>query len=293
MSGNPGQAVPTLEELRIRRAILRLGTPGQRRRRRRRVPRPLHPRGAALGYARALNAMVRELRAIVREQVLPELPSLAAQGRSDSQKQELAQFGKSSRFDQVDTQVERIIGRVRVLFGERVHPRPMALDAAAAVDAFSEQDLIRVLGIDPGLIPNVGELLEAFVADNVRLIRSIPDRLLDDVEGIVLRGIRRGQSATEMAREIQARTGVAQRRARLIARDQVASLNGELTQRRQTALGIREYIWRTSRDSKVRDAHKDREGKTFRWDRPPGGEFPGSAVNCRCTAEPVLSDDIL
>ena len=274
--------MPTLEELRIRRAILRLGTPGQRRRRRRRVLRPLLPRGPALGYARALNAMVRSLSEVLREVVLPELPSLAAQGRMDS-----------ARADQVDVQVERIIGRVRVLFGERVRPRPMALDAAAAVEAFSEQDLIRVLGIDPGLIPNVGELLEAFVADNVRLIRSIPDRLLDDVEGIVLRGIRRGLSATEMGREIQARTGVAQRRARLIARDQVASLNGELTQRRQTTLGVREYIWRTSRDDAVRDDHKAREGKTFRWDKPPSDGHPGEPINCRCTAEPVISDDIL
>jgi len=46
-----------------------------------------------------------------------------------------------------------------------------------------------------------------------------------------------------------------------------------------------EYIWRTVRDSKVRSAHADREGKLFSWTNPPPGGHPAEDYNCRCWAE--------
>jgi uncharacterized protein with gpF-like domain len=38
----------------------------------------------------------------------------------------------------------------------------------------------------------------------------------------------------------------------------------------------------------VRDAHFDREGRTFTWADPPDDGHPGEAINCRCQAEPDL-----
>jgi len=46
-----------------------------------------------------------------------------------------------------------------------------------------------------------------------------------------------------------------------------------------------EYIWRTVRDSKVRSAHADRDGKLFSWTNPPPGGHPAEDYNCRCWAE--------
>ena len=48
-----------------------------------------------------------------------------------------------------------------------------------------------------------------------------------------------------------------------------------------------QYIWRTQGDSKVRDAHAERDGKVFSWDDPPEGGHPGEDYNCRCTAEEI------
>jgi uncharacterized protein with gpF-like domain len=80
-----------------------------------------------------------------------------------------------------------------------------------------------------------------------------------------------------------------------------------LTQLRQTELGVSKYIWRTSRDERVRESHRAMEGRTAVWDDPAvylddegdrhprsgiGGVelHPGEDFQCRCFAEPVLED---
>ena len=87
-------------------------------------------------------------------------------------------------------------------------------------------------------------------------------------------------------------------RAQVIARDQTSKMNTNINQIRQTALGIQEYIWRTSEDSRVVGApggkypqgnamhgnHYVRNGKIFRWDEPPDDGHPGWPIQCRCVA---------
>ncbi|MBM3616936.1 MAG: hypothetical protein FJX23_00130 [Alphaproteobacteria bacterium] len=48
------------------------------------------------------------------------------------------------------------------------------------------------------------------------------------------------------------------------------------------------YIWRTSGDDKVRNAHAVNNGKLFRWDVRPSTGHPGEDYNCRCKAEPFI-----
>jgi SPP1 gp7 family putative phage head morphogenesis protein len=89
------------------------------------------------------------------------------------------------------------------------------------------------------------------------------------------------------------RTDVSDSRAKLIARDQVAKLTGELTKERQLDMGVTGYIWRTVGDERVRDSHSEVDGKFFTWDNPPfetDGNHPGEDYQCRCWAEPVLPE---
>ena len=79
------------------------------------------------------------------------------------------------------------------------------------------------------------------------------------------------------------------KRAKLIARDQTQKVNAAVTQGRQSNLGVTEYIWRTSSDERVRESHKSKNGKRFRWDSPPADTgHPGQDIQCRCVAEPVI-----
>jgi SPP1 gp7 family putative phage head morphogenesis protein len=148
-----------------------------------------------------------------------------------------------------------------------------------------------VLGVnifqrEPWLI----ETLKSFVKENVALIMSIKDDSVRQIEGIVRRGVQGGTRHEEIAKQVRQRYGVTRNRARLIARDQVAKLNGNLTMRRQQNLGIKKYIWRTSADRRVRPTHRDNEGREYSWNDPPGTGHPGEDFQCRCTAEAVFED---
>ena len=79
-------------------------------------------------------------------------------------------------------------------------------------------------------------------------------------------------------------------RLKLITRDQTSKTIGGLTEMRQTQLGVRQYIWRTSLDERVRPSHQANSGKTFDWGNPPPDTgHPGHDVQCRCVAEAVIS----
>jgi SPP1 gp7 family putative phage head morphogenesis protein len=76
--------------------------------------------------------------------------------------------------------------------------------------------------------------------------------------------------------------------AAFTARDQLGSLDMELSRARQTAAGITHFQWVTRGDSKVRAEHRARAGRTFSWSEGANGEFPGGPPNCRCRARAVV-----
>ena len=178
------------------------------------------------------------------------------------------------------------------------------------INLFSKQQQYEVLksalGVDifvgqPDLLTNLNE----WAAENVRLITNIPDKYFDDLQGIVSRAIQNGDTNRQTAQHIKDLIGVTDRRARLIARDQVATLNGQLNKKRQTSVGIEYYIWSDSNDSRVRETHAEHDGHLYCWEyvsgiRPtcpkcgepahdsPEKGHPGEEVNCRCVALPVI-----
>jgi SPP1 gp7 family putative phage head morphogenesis protein len=143
---------------------------------------------------------------------------------------------------------------------------------------------VDVLSYEPWLEP----LATGFVRENVALIKSLSRKHFDDLERRVLDAFRSGRRAESLSRQIREQYGASQKRAMLIARDQIGKLNGNLTRQRQKALGVERYIWRTSQDERVRSLHREREGKEFSWDEPPEDGHPGEPIQCRCTAEPVI-----
>lgn len=104
-------------------------------------------------------------------------------------------------------------------------------------------------------------------------------------------GLAKGWTHKKIAEELQARSRISQRHAKLIARDQVLKLNAVVTKIRQTNLGITHYKWITSQDERVRPAHEELNGRVFSWNEStPIGYHPGEDYQCRCVAQPVLPD---
>lgn len=148
------------------------------------------------------------------------------------------------------------------------------------------------IGVNVGAIiqkESLEDILVATTRENVSLIKSIPEEYFKKIESIVFSGTTQGRSAKSMMEKIRETGNVTQNRAKLIARDQSSKLNSALNEQRQRNLGVEEYIWRTSGDERVRDSHKSKNGKIFRWDSPPADTgHPGQDIQCRCVAQPII-----
>lgn len=138
--------------------------------------------------------------------------------------------------------------------------------------------------------------MKKWVENNVGLIKTIPKESLEKMRGIVLDGYLNGKTTTSIVKEIQRAYSVDRRHAQLLARNQIAKLNGLITQKQQEDAGVEEYTWSTSGDNRVRPSHVRLNGKRFRWDDPPVVDektgrrcHPGGDYECRCVALPVFN----
>ena len=140
------------------------------------------------------------------------------------------------------------------------------------------------------LEPPVRQFMLEKVADNVSLIKTIPKRLHDSLRNDLTEALRTAPFDRQMITNVVGKnyksSGYNLRR---IVRDQTNKTIGGLNQIRQQQLGVREYIWMSSKDNRVRPQHQDNDGKVFAWASPPPDGPPGQAVQCRCYSRPIIS----
>ena len=146
----------------------------------------------------------------------------------------------------------------------------------------------------------IDSIVQHSMKRNVGLIQSIPQQYFQRVQEAIYDGLEKGTGTKELGKVISDIGGVTERRGKFIARDQLASVHGDLTKKRQQNLGLKKFMWLTSKDERVRDTHEALEGMIFEWDTGasgPGvpaemvGLVPGEDFNCRCTST-VVEDDI-
>lgn len=238
-------------------------------------------------YLRALRAMVRYARALIKDRVTSRLSTLLGQVNVDGQHADADPYGRA----------RRLVAAAHAAFNRRYPAdklEKMARAAAVQTSEHQKGQLLRqiksTIGVDLTTVSDKGtsERLKRFVAENVALTQSISRKYFSEVESAVLTGVRTGGRATEIATLLVERANVAQSRANMIAKDQVLKLTGELNRSRQQGLGIDSYIWRTAGDNRTRDEHAELEGEEFQWSDPPDIGHPGEDFQCRCYAEPVI-----
>jgi len=160
----------------------------------------------------------------------------------------------------------------------------------------------RATGVDLGSVIQA-EGLEDFIAlqvnKNVSLIESLPQEYLKSVETIVNNGVASGARYATIEKQIIAKTGSANStlagRIKTIARNEIQTINSQITLRRSEALGITKGIYRTSEDEKVRPCHAELNGDEFEiakgaWSTKCQKFIqPGiTDINCRCSYSPVI-----
>lgn len=136
---------------------------------------------------------------------------------------------------------------------------------------------------------------EEWISQNVNRIQSIPQEAVTHMKETIMSGFRQGQTAAVIAKQIQEHFNKDRRKALFLARDQIGTLQSQLTKFQQEDAGVSEYIWSSSGDSRVRSGHRKLNGKKFSWSSRPEDPdtkrkcHPGEDYGCRCVALPVFN----
>lgn len=255
-------------------------------RRGRRLPRQIPPKTIERDYAAEIlrvNARIREILA----PIFAALPRLLESVGRDRTRTDVGE-GKIIR-----ELFEQARGRMRDAFTPR-DIEALAERFARRTSTYNREQLGRqvraALGADVFQADRrLPAIIEGFVSENVALIRGLPDRVLQDIEQTITRGVSNATTPGALAKELEERLGIGEDRAKLIARDQIGKIYGQINAERQRELGVDKFIWRTVNDERVRPEHEERDGNEYAYSDPPDGELPGEPINCRCYAEPVFS----
>ncbi len=276
--------IPAL--LRQQEMLAELGGPRMRKPRKPRIQQ--FPKGVEREYRVSLIDLVDELVLDVERVLIPRLGFI--ESSIGNRKRDVSPWVVAIQGALSDLDLRAQNARSNVIALRR------ARTTADQISRFNRLQVFRqfkgALGVDVFATElGVNDFLEDWVSENTALIKSIPQQLHDRIGIIARNEFRQGARAEVVESKIRELFPVTRNRAILIARDQSNKLNGQITRKRQTNLGIKSYIWRTSGDDRVRPSHDDNDGEIFRWDQPPAETgHPGQDINCRCTPEPNFED---
>lgn len=199
--------------------------------------------------------------------------------------------------------VDLLVGafnRLRAKWSRRAGPMaekraPVFVSKVNDTVAVSFTRMLRSVSVDPKDVPKANRLqgkamevtLDAAVAENVALIKSIPTEYIDSVQRDVLLAVQGGWPLGQLSDMLKKCYGITRRRAELIARDQCAKVTGRMNQQRSLAAGFTEADWWHSAGSRYpRKLHMKANGKRFKLAEgcEIGGEhiLCGQKINCKC-----------
>lgn len=172
--------------------------------------------------------------------------------------------------------------------------------------AFSEKEFKKI--IDKGIHVNVptsapwwDDMKASWAEDNYTLITSNAKRYVEQINILTEQAIVNGMSPRKLTEQIMKATeSLSDKHCKLLARDQMGKLNGNITEAQMQEIGLELYVWSTAYDDRVRDSHAVMEGLLCRWDdasvcsydngktwepRPSGAVdlHPGQDIQCRCS----------
>ena len=172
---------------------------------------------------------------------------------------------------------------------------------------FSEKEFQRIIekGIHVNLpvsAPWWDDMKKSWAEDNYTLITSNAKNYVSKINTLTEQAIVNGLSPMKLKEEIKkVIESLSDKHCKLLARDQMGKLNGQITEAQMTEVGLDMYVWSTSYDDRVRNSHAVMEGLLCRWDdasvcsydngktwvsRPSGAIdlHPGQDIQCRCVA---------
>jgi uncharacterized protein with gpF-like domain len=140
------------------------------------------------------------------------------------------------------------------------------------------------------------DVLEATLAENVSLIKSIGSQYHTEIEGMVMRSVTAGRDLQSLNKELKERYGVTERRANFIALDQNNKATSSFVRVRQQDLGLKAKWLHSHGGKEPRPTHLANDGNVY---DPAVGWFdpdpkvrkriwPGQLPRCRCVSVSVV-----
>lgn len=140
--------------------------------------------------------------------------------------------------------------------------------------------------IGPMLAPSdVNAILKASADWNAALVRDVSDEIRRKISNTVFTGFQSKTSVYDVAKEIAKTTGIARRRARMIAYDQLNKLGAALDRARMEQSGVTHFLYVHSTKLHARPTHLARNGKVFPLTGPGSiapDDAPGIPPFCGC-----------
>jgi SPP1 gp7 family putative phage head morphogenesis protein len=269
--------------------FLRAAAPRDHRRRGGVRVRQLQPDAIRLEYFNALIPHIRMMTRILG-QYNREIISLLAEERAE---QDALRRDASPRGERAKALIDKAKREAATAFRPRII-EDIADKYGKRTGTFQREQLDRVvrqqIGVPLSSVEKpIRDLIPAFTAENVALVKTVPERYHDRLRAAVEDAFDTGEHPETLAKRLVELEDISDSDARRIARDQIGKLNAEFNQERQEAMGVTGYTWRTANDNRVRDEHAERNGRHFEWNDPPEDGHPGEAVQCRCFSDPDMS----
>ena len=131
--------------------------------------------------------------------------------------------------------------------------------------------------------------------NNLKLfIKDFSKQSVLELREEILENTRQGMRAEGLVEIIQKQFGVSERKALFLAKQETSLLMAKYRETRFKEVGITEYIWSTSQDTRVRPSHKELNKQLFSFDSPPivnkkgDRKNPGEDFGCRCVPKAVI-----
>lgn len=262
---------------------------------------PVYPKNYEREYYRVLRSVVRKLKDITKEKFANIQSRFRKDAAGDVFTYEDIMIGTAWS----DEFIEEILrdfadSRLRTALNKQIYDIMNGVDVIAKNNL--KRSLERAVGVD--IFINDTALLKSveqeWFSSQSRLVNSIVSQFTEKLQTIISNGVQFGSTYDDVAEEIEELYDITDSRAKFIARNEISNFNAGVTRQRMEDCGIEVYEWSTSQDERVRDSHKEREGKYFYWNKKEDGEIngvhvyatpdcnPGEDFNCRCVAIAVI-----
>lgn len=257
-------------------------------------------------YVIALNKIIKLMTVETKKELSKLFEGQIADNYFENQKQEESMAMDASIASQAKLIISGLSQKFQKLF--RLKSKVLANKMVNDLTKISKTSLHSSLKqLSGGLSLKTGVVSEgvknvstAIIAENVSLIKTIPQDYFKNITGAVMRSITTGNGLADLIPEINKYSKTTERKAKLMALDQTRKAYNNINKQRMTNVGIKSFQWVHSYGgAQPRESHMKIDRHIFSFANleqeqaalgvPEADRgLPSMPINCRCTMNPVI-----